>query len=146
VICLISDARVRKLLYFVFVGGVGFVVDGGVLTLLSQFFEFDIYLSRLWSFSTATLITWRLNRTLTFQHDADPSMQKRVEYGRYLLVQTSGALANLAVFSLIIEIHQPMKAIPIVPLFIGAIFGLIINFTGSRYWVFRKRNDKEKNV
>lgn len=142
----IHDARARKLLYFVFVGGVGFVVDGGVLTLLSQFFEWDIYLSRLCSFSAATLITWRLNRTLVFRHDADPAMRKRVEYGRYLLVQTCGALVNLAVFSLIIGIHPALKATPIAPLFIGAIFGLLINFTGSRYWVFRKRNDKEKNV
>lgn len=146
---MISRARgvpVKKLLYFTFVGGIGFIVDGVLLTLLSQYGGFDIYLSRLMSFSAATLTTWRLNRTLVFKQDADPAMRKRIEYGRYLLVQSGGALANLTVFALIITTYPPMKAIPIIPLFIGAFFGLFINFTGSRYWVFRKPRHKEQHV
>ena len=136
----------KKLLYFAFVGGVGFIVDGGLLTLLSQVYVLDIYLSRLVSFSAATVTTWSLNRTLVFKHDANPALRKRDEYGRYLVVQVGGALTNLLVFGLLIAAHPPLKAYPIIPLFVGAIFGLFINFTGSNYWVFRKRRNKEQNV
>lgn len=140
------SAPVRKLLYFILVGGVGFVIDGGLLTLFSQIYSFDIYLSRLISFFIAVLTTWGLNRTLVFKHDVDPAMRRGVEYGRYLVVQIGGALTNLSVFMLIIATHPSMKGIPIIPLFIGAFFGLFVNFTGSRYWVFRKRCSKELNV
>ena len=136
----------KKLLYFIFVGGIGFLVDGGVLTLFSQYFAFDIYLSRLLSFSVATITTWGLNRTLVFKHDSDPSMRKIVEYGRYLFVQVGGGAANLLVFMLVIKIHPPLKAIPIIPLFFGSIFGLFINFSGSRYWVFVKKRTMERSV
>ena len=135
----------RKLLYFIFVGGGGFIIDGGLLTLLSQVYSFNIYLSRLISFSVAVVVTWVLNRTLVFKYDIDPVMRKRVEYGRYFVVQIGGALINLSIFTLIILIDPPIKEIPIIPLFIGAVFGLFINFTGTRYWVFRKKSYKELN-
>ena len=129
----------QKLLFFIFVGGIGFLVDGGGVTLLSQFFAFDIYVSRLLSFAIATITTWGLNRTLVFKHDADPSTRKIVEYGRYLCVQIGGGAANLLVFTLVLIIYPALKAIPIVPLFFGSIFGLFINFAGSRYWVFVRK-------
>ena len=135
-----------KLLYFIFVGGIGFLVDGGLLTLCSQYFSFDIYMSRLLSFSVATITTWGLNRTLVFKHDADPSVRKIVEYGRYLFVQVGGGAANLLVFTLVLAIHPPLKAIPIIPLFFGSIFGLFINFAGSRYWVFVKKRSVEPSA
>jgi len=120
--CKSKISPTRKLLYFIFVGGVGFVIDGGLLTLFSQIFLLNIYLSRLMSFSVAALITWALNRTLVFKYDIDPKMRKTVEYSRYLIVQIGGALTNLFVFTLLIETHQPMKETPIIPLFIGAIY------------------------
>ena len=136
----------RKLIYFIFVGGVGFIIDGGLLTLFSHIYLLNIYLSRLMSFSVAALITWSLNRTLVFKYDVDPAMRKPIEYTRYLVVQICGALTNLLVFTLLIETHPLLRATPIIPLFIGAFFGLFFNFTGARYWVFRKRHSKELNV
>lgn len=130
----------RKLLYFIFVGAGGFIIDGGLLTLLSQLYSFNIFLSRLISFTVAVLATWGLNRTLVFKNDIDPVIRKHVEYGRYFILQICGALTNLSIFTLIIYINPLMKEIPIIPLFIGALFGLFINFTGARYWVFRKKS------
>jgi putative flippase GtrA len=136
----------KKLLYFIFVGGIGFVIDGGLLMLLSQVYLFNIYLSRLVSFFVAVLTTWGLNRTLVFKHDRDPAMSKIAEYGRYITVQIGGGLINLFAFTLIIASYPPMKDMPIIPFFIGSIFGLFFNFTGARFWVFRKQRSKELNV
>ncbi|MDO9277484.1 MAG: GtrA family protein [Polaromonas sp.] len=135
----IRIASMRKLIYFTFVGGVGFLVDGGMLTLLSQHYGFDIYFARLASFSLATMVTWVLNRSILFRQEVDLDRPKSVEYARYLLVQTAGGGTNLAIFTLLIMLAPSLKDHPVIPLAVGAIFGLAINFTGVRYWVYSKK-------
>ncbi|HEY0847586.1 MAG TPA: GtrA family protein [Noviherbaspirillum sp.] len=126
------------LLAFGLVGAIGFAVDGGILTLLSQRFGVNIYLSRLFSFTTATLTTWILNRTLVFKVQQLDAEKKRREYGRYLLVQIGGALLNLGIFSAMINAAPALESLPVVPLAVGAVFGMLFNYSGSRYWVFKK--------
>lgn len=120
---------------FVLIGLVGFAVDGGVLTLLSTSFAMNLFVARGFSFLLACLATWLLNRSFTFAAAASP--RKGAEYGRYLLVQTGGALANLAIFSWLVMASAQMRAVPILPLAIGAMAGLVINFSGARLWVYR---------
>lgn len=126
------------LIAFGLVGAIGFVVDGGILTLLSQRFGVNIYLSRLFSFTSATITTWLLNRTLVFKAQALDAQKKRREYGRYFVVQIGGALLNLGIFSALIKAVPSLETIPVVPLAVGAVFGMLFNYSGSRYWVFRK--------
>ena len=135
----IRTASMQKLIYFSFVGSVGFLVDAGILTLLSQYYGFDIYLGRLISFSSATMTTWVLNRKVVFRQEVDPDRRKSLEYVRYLLVQTTGGGVNLLIFTLLIMAAASLKSQPIIPLAVGAIFGLVINFTGTRYWVYSKK-------
>lgn len=126
------------LMKFVLVGAAGFAVDGGVLTLLSVEFGFNVYLSRLLSFLTATMVTWLLNRRFVF--DADAVVQSRsAEYARYVTVQVVGALANLGLFSVLIARIPAWKSVPVIPLFFGALLGLVINYGFARYWVYRGR-------
>ncbi|HEX7648225.1 MAG TPA: GtrA family protein [Noviherbaspirillum sp.] len=131
-------AETKRLVAFGLVGSIGFLVDGGVLTLLSQKYGVSVYISRLFSFLMATLVTWLLNRALVFKGVADGVSRKRDEYGRYFLVQVGGALLNLGVFSLLLHIFSALHAIPVIPLAIGAVFGLAFNYSGARYWVFKK--------
>ncbi len=125
-----------ELFAFGLVGSVGFIVDAGILTLLAQKFGVNVYLSRLFSFPTATVITWLLNRSLVFNFR---HQKTRSEYGKYLLVQTGGALVNLGVFALLLRAIPTLHATPVIPLAAGALFGLVFNYSGSRYWVFRER-------
>jgi putative flippase GtrA len=127
-----------SLLRFALVGAAGFVVDGSILTLLSVQLGCGVYLSRLVSFLSATLVTWLLNRRFVFSTDA--ALQSRsTEYARYLIVQVAGALANLGLFSVLVAQVPAWKAIPVIPLFFGAIVGLVINYSGARFWVYRGR-------
>jgi putative flippase GtrA len=127
-----------SLLRFVLVGGAGFVVDGSILTLLSVQLGCSVYLSRLISFLSATLVTWLLNRRFVFSTDA--VLQSRsAEYARYLTVQVIGALANLGLFTVLVAQIPAWKTVPVVPLFFGAIVGLVINYSGARFWVYRGR-------
>ncbi len=126
-----------RALSFGLVGAIGFLVDGGVLTFLSQSLGVNIYLARLVSFGLATIVTWYLNRRYSFR-SANQGLHRRVEYLRYLTVQIGGALLNLCVFSVAVYLYRWMEAYPIVPLALGAVVGLIFNFTLSSMWVFLK--------
>lgn len=121
---------------FALIGSAGFCVDGGILTLLSRIMEIDIYLSRIASFTTATITTWLLNRRFTFQADDVSVSHKQQEYFRYLTVQIGGSLLNMGIFSLLIFSYPALRGIPIAPLAVGALFGLIFNYNGCRFWVY----------
>ena len=123
-------------LLFGLIGGVGFLVDGGILTLLTAWFGTNVYAARAVSFPVATVVTWYLNRSFTFKANKAKSISKE-EYMRYLIVQIGGALLNLAVFITLIQFFSWMNKLPILPLAIGAVFGMVFNYTFSRIWVFR---------
>ncbi|MFA7271085.1 MAG: GtrA family protein, partial [Sterolibacterium sp.] len=93
-----NNAR-RQFFQFAVIGGIGFAIDGGLLTLLSILWGMNVYVARLVSFLTATLSTWWLNRKHTF--GMAPSGEFRAhanEYTRYFFIQVGGGLINLAVF------------------------------------------------
>lgn len=142
-ICVFKSVLSRKGLLFLFVGCIGFTIDGGLLTLLTKVFLLDIYFSRLISFLTAAFITWFLNRTFVFKYDYNAIKPKGVEYICYLLVQIVGAIVNLLVFTFLIATYPKMEGFLIIPLFVGALFGLAFNFAGANFWVFnmQKRGD-----
>ena len=130
----------RKLFSFALVGAIGFVVDGGALTVLSVAYGRDVYASRLVSFSLATFATWWLNRMHTFGlSSARANVTHAGEYGRYVAVQIVGALLNLAVFAWLIRLDPDLRHIPIMPLAVGAGAGLVWNYLGANLWVYRKQ-------
>lgn len=125
---------------FAVVGIIGFIVDASILTLLFNILDYNLYASRLCSFACATIATWLLNRLYTFRAQIPAEQSKGKEYSRYLIVQTGGALLNLLVFVLVIWLVPQLKSIAVIPLAIGAFFGLVFNYTGSHYWVYTSRN------
>ena len=85
------------------------------------------------------MATWVLNRKVVFRQEVDPDRSKSEEYARYLFVQITGGGVNLLIFTLLIMVVPSLNSHPIVPLAVGAIFGLAVNFTGVRYWVYSKK-------
>jgi putative flippase GtrA len=127
---------------FVLVGGTGFLIDGGVLSFLLGR-QWPVALARLVSFSLAVSWTYLLNRRLTFKV-APASL--RVEQGTalaYGIVQILGALTNLAVFMLLMAWQPQWRQIPWIPLAIGAVFGLAVNYSASKLvFQWRKRHER----
>lgn len=123
-------------LSFGLIGGIGFFVDGGILTLLTSWLLMNVYVARAISFPIATVVTWYLNRSFTFRAHTARNISKE-EYLRYLIVQIGGGLLNLAVFIALVHSFNWMNNLPILPLAIGAVFGMVFNYTFSRIWVFK---------
>ena len=119
---------------FIIVGAIGFLVDGGILTLLHSIFDFSLLHARLWSFSAAVTLTWYLNRQHTFADSKD--VHAVHEWGRYAVVNSIGALLNLGIFLWLVYRFTALASWPIVPLAIAASIALIFNFFASRHLAF----------
>ena len=124
------------LIAYTFVGGVGFLVDASLLTVMVTSFSADLFPARCVSFSAATIVTWLLNRIAVFPRTRQSHAGPVQEYGRYLLVQISGALTNLTVFFLLIDLWPSLGRMPPLPLAVGAAASLAVTYGGARRFVF----------
>jgi putative flippase GtrA len=116
------------------VGGIGFLVDGGILTLLTSE-GVSIFTARLISFLLAVSATWLLNRSWTFVAGSYTGSR---EYFLYFLIQALGAAINLSIFYLLILGIPDLKSLLLIPLALGAGVSLIFNFIVSKYFIFKK--------
>lgn len=116
---------------FVVVGGIGFVVDAGLLELLRSFGAPPL-LARIPSIGAALVATWLLNRTFSFGVRARPHLR---EFLAYAWVSAAAAAVNYAIFSglVLLSLH------PLASVAIATGITMLINFTGYRKLVFRRR-------
>lgn len=119
---------------FGLIGCVGFAVDAGVLTWLVRMHGWGLYEARALSFALAVTATWYLNRRYTFSRR--PSPDRRREYGRYFMVQTLGAVINLAVYVAVVAALPEISAYPVLPLAAGSGVALLFNFFAARNFAF----------
>ena len=123
---------------FAAIGAIGFVIDGGILTILNSAYGINLFYARLVSFSIAVTATWYLNRHLTFASGARNEAGR--EWGRYSVVNGIGALLNMGIFFWLVFTFEPLAEWPIVPLAIAASIALVFNFFASRRIAFRHGN------
>jgi putative flippase GtrA len=135
-----SDDPVRKRLEswprpvrFLGVGGLGLITDLAIFTILIAHAPHPL-LVRLVSLAFATLVTWRLNRALTFdrsgRHPADEAM-------RYATVAGCAQAVSYAVFALLVV--TALTATPQLALLIGAASGALVSYAGQLLFAFRPR-------
>lgn len=121
---------------YAIVGGVGFLVDASLLTILTRGLSMDVFPSRCMSFAAATIATWMLNRAAVFPPSRFAQSNAAQEYGRYLGVQIAGALTNLSIFFLLIELWPALGRTPALPLAVGAVTAMSLTYAGARKFVF----------
>lgn len=127
----ISDQFLR----FCLVGSIGFIVDAGVLHILVSGHGTDPYASRLFSYLLAASCTWVLNRHFTFR--AYGAAQIHLEWMRYVTLNALGGAMNYATYALCLLTIDIIRNYPVLGVMVGSAVGLIINFSASKYLVFR---------
>ncbi len=125
----------RQASSFAIIGAIGFVIDGGILTILNSIYGVGLFPARIASFSAAVTATWFLNRQRTF---ADSKNQGMIgEWGRYAAVNSIGSVLNMGIFFWLVARYQMLAEMPLVPLGMAASVALVFNFVASKYIVFR---------
>lgn len=125
----------RQLAMFCVGGVIGFIVDAGVLQVLVVGMAWDRYSGRLISFLVAATATWLFNRRYTFIGPRRHSLGG--EWARYLLAMSGGFACNFSAYSALVYFFDLDRQWLILAVAVGSVAGLGINFTASRYWVFR---------
>jgi putative flippase GtrA len=122
---------------FILIGFVGFIVDAGVLHVLTSGAGARPMAGRVGSFFCASLVTWRLNRRYTFagQSSGNGSFG---EWLRYVWTSGVGALVNYAMFAVLVLTLPLVAVTPTLGVAAGSLAGMIVNFTLYRLVVFRK--------
>jgi putative flippase GtrA len=122
---------------FALVGGVGFAIEAVLLTVLTQWADWQPWYARVPSFLVAVLVTWALNRRHTF---AGRGLDRRsAEAFFYALIQVCGAAINLAIFGVCLLYWPQLRNTPVIPLAIGAIGGFAWNFVASNALLYARR-------
>jgi putative flippase GtrA len=114
---------------FVVVGTIGFTVDGGITWLLVRA-GVPPLVARIPALASAILVTWLLNRSLTFRVAAPKS---RAELMRYVTVALSSAFLNFVVYGALVAIGvEPLLAVALATMLL-----LAYSFFAYRRVVFR---------
>ena len=118
---------------FLAVGAVGLTTDICVFTLLMSVSPRPLVM-RVFSLAVATLVTWRLNRALTFdqsrRHQGDEAL-------RYMAVTAASQGTSYAVFAALVL--TVLGALPQAAIIIGAATGAAVAYNGHRLFAFAPR-------
>jgi len=121
-------------LRFLGVGGLGLITDLAIFTLLIAHAPHPL-LARLISLAVATLVTWRLNRALTFDRSGRRPADEAL---RYAAVAAAAQAMSYTVFAVLVV--TVLAATPQLAVLIGAIAGAIVSYAGQAQFAFRRRN------
>ena len=125
----------RQFLRFCAVGGIGFVVDAGVLWLLLQATALGPYLGRLVSFLAAATVTWSLHRVVTFP-TARRDRPAR-QWVSFLAINGLGAGLNYGVYAALVAGVAVFGRQPVAAVAVGSAVAMTVNFLMNRHLVFR---------
>ena len=125
---------VRELVLFGLVGVAGFLVDSGILYLLKS--TLGLYYGRLFSFVSAVLTTWILNRHLTFSERAS-GLSLSNEFSRYLGLMLGGGVVNYVSYALLVYYVEQVARQPVWGVAVGSYAGMLVNYLLARFFIFR---------
>ena len=120
---------------FCLVGVIGFCIDATVLLSLVQLFGVGPYAGRVVSYLIAATGTWSLNRRFTFPRSGTGGWHH--EWARYVTANAVGAGVNYGAYAFCVWSSALVQQYLILGVAVGSALGLAVNFTASRYLVFR---------
>lgn len=123
---------------FVLAGGLAFLVDIGVLHALTDLADLSPLLARPFSILCAMVVSWWINRTVTFRVGRKPSV---VEFLQFAAVVWFAQAVNYAVFAVLIL--QWPEMIPALAVAAACLVSMCISYMGYRYGVFRTAGGAE---
>jgi len=119
---------------FLGVGGLGLITDLAVFTLVMAH-GLPPLVARAVSLAVATLLTWRLNRALTFDRSGRRTADEAM---RYAAVATAAQAVSYGVFAVLVV--TVLAAAPQLAVVIGAATGAIVSYSGQALFAFRPRH------
>jgi putative flippase GtrA len=135
------DDPVRRLfavlprpLRFFGVGGLGLITDLAIFTLVVAH-GLNPLGARLISLALATLVTWRLNRALTFDRSGRRTAEEAMRYAAVVIAAQTVSYGVFAILAVTL-----LAAPPQIALIAGAAMGALVSYSGQTLFAFRPRH------
>ena len=122
--------RLPRPLRFIAVGCIGLGTDLCVFTLITLYLPYPLAV-RLISLAVATVVTWRLNRAITFARSHRAQHEEAV---RYAIVTAVAQGTSYAVFATLVL--TVLGWLPQAALMCGAAVGAFVSYNGHRLFAF----------
>ncbi len=113
-------------------GGIGFVIDAGLTTTLIHA-GLDPFSARVIAIAFAMLVTWRLNRAITF--GASDTSQKS-EGARYFAVALAAAAVNYAAYAGLMLTLPAL--IPAIAVALATGVSMVVSYLGFSRFAFKR--------
>lgn len=130
----------KKFFLFGLVGSVGFLVECAVLYSLKEWL--GLYFARIVSFICAVVITWGLNRLITFKNYVS-ERNKVSEFLTYFFFMLSGGFVNLAIYAVLITVSLHVRDLPMIAIAAGSLGGMVVNYALATYLFAKKVSVKQ---
>lgn len=121
----------NRIVRFLCVGAVGFFADAAMLALLTSILGIEPLIARCLSIAFALMVTWLLNRTLTF---GSSSRGMAIEGARYGGVGVATSLFNYAIYAALL-LAAPATP-PLVALVVASAAATLLSYLGYSRFVF----------
>lgn len=136
------NRTLKQLFWFSVSGLIGFLVDTLILYILLA--QFGPYVARLFSFLSAVITTWQINKKLTFNNKTS-GLSTWHEFFFYLCLMLFGGSFNYGTYAILISQYDLINAHPIIGVAAGSLMGLLINFFTSKTILYRLPPAKGKS-
>lgn len=127
---------VYQLLFFSLIGASGMVIDMMTVFIAYGRLRIDFRIARAAGFLVALTWNFFLNRKLTFPDSRGKNIF--VQYRRFFLVSSLGGLFNWFIAVYLYSNYSFFHRNYLLSVFLGIAGGFLINFFGSRHFVFKK--------
>ena len=117
---------------FVLGGMCALATDATVLLVLTRGAGLSPLLARPVGISLAMIVSWLINRTVTFSADTPPSL---AEFARFAAVSWTAQAVNYAVFAFILLTWPGIE--PVVALILASMIAMFVSYAGFRFGVFK---------
>ena len=121
-------------LRFFGVGGLGLITDLAIFTLVVAH-GLNPLGARLISLALATLVTWRLNRALTFDRSGRHASDEAIRYAAVVIAAQTVSYGVFAILAVTL-----LAAPPQIALIAGAAMGALVSYSGQTLFAFRPRH------
>jgi putative flippase GtrA len=118
---------------FLLAGALALITDGALLEIQTRIMGLDPLLARPFAIAVAMVVSWLINRNVTFAVQAPPS---RREFVRFAAVSWTAQVVNYLLFATLLVMRPATPAL--LALVLASLVAMFISYFGFRYRVFRQ--------
>lgn len=122
---------------FVLAGLCALATDTAVLAILTRIAGISPFIARPFGIALAMVVSWIINRTLTFSSTSPPSV---IEFGKFAGVSVTSQAVNYGVFASLLLLFPAL--VPELALFLACFVSMFVSYAGFRFGVFQNARQR----